>query len=393
MRLINYSKKFCGFILILIVLFLIINIKEADAFLVSPSKIEFDFQPNQEVSSDFIVFNRRNTTLNAIIFAEGYLNNSFKLSKDSVRLLPEQGEIVNFKIDFPNDIKPGIHQHKIIVVETFKQTGSGIGAKIALGIIVNIKKPYPGKYLETQLKATDVKVDEPVEFIVTASNFGLEDLENVQATIDIFDSDDKKIGSVKTDSKKILSKQGEELKATWNSLGNKAAVYTAKAIISYDGLTTEATTLFRLGDILIEILNITNTEIEKDTIDSVNVEIQSKWNGEIRDIHAELDVKDINKKVIMSSKSETIDLGPWQTANLQIYIDAHNVEKGDYEGNVVIFYEGRTTEKEFIVTVKEKINLLLVTSILIIVILIILIIALMKRKTVKKINDKKTKKS
>lgn len=364
--------------LLLIILVIIFSFKEADSFLVGPSLFNIDFESNFRQEYGYYITNNGNSVLYLEMNVTGYLAEYITLDTNSAVLEPGETKGFSFLLELPSEVeKPGVHDNHLLVMEGLPEgeTGTMIGGRVAIDVPINIRVPYPGKYLEATLSVNDVQVGEVVNFVVKVSNFGKEDLFGLTSIVDIYLKDGK-VGSASSESFDILNSEIKELVLDWDSANSKPGIYVAKAIVDYDGKSAKAEASFKIGDTIIEILNISGSEMERGRINKLDIVAQSVWNERIDDVYAQLDVD--TGKGVLQSRSESLNFEPWGIRTFEIFLDTKDVEIGDYKAKLTIFYLDKTTEKEFSVKiVKSKLGgIFSIQTILILIIAILVIINL-----------------
>lgn len=376
--------------LVSLILFFILNILFVNAFIISPADINIDYVANQNSTASFSIRNNDATPADLIVYVEGDLNKSFGLSDKKITINPGSSYTINFNVLMPSNLKPGDHQNLIKIEQaTSNAPGGVIGIKLSVGMLVNIKVPYPGKYIEASLSAENVAVNDPVKFKVYLENKGKETVKETYAILDIYDENNVKIGSARTGSISLLRSGTASLETEWNSRGYPAAAYTAKGKVYWDGNESEIATEFKIGDILIEIVNITGVDIKKNSISRIDIEARSKWNAQIRGIYAEIEIlKDGN--VLRTAKSQTTEINGWGKTTIPVYLDVIGLQKGFYDARAVVYYATKTADKKFIVNIKEDYTLLILVVagvVLLLIINLIIVLYMLKRKR----NEKKKK--
>ncbi len=370
----------------LIILTLLLFVYKTDAYLLSPPKIEYNFEPNAIFESSFTIINRDVEPVNVLVYVQGDLNQSFSFSENVTSVPAQSSKSISFKIFMPESLKPGSHVNKIIVEQVTSESEQGIGAKVAIGILVPIQVPYPGKYLTADLSAKSININETQEFKVRLYNLGKETISNVVVDIYIYDSNKNNIGKVTETTSNMAATNVRDLILNWDSEGNNAGIYDAIANITYDGIKTDVVTKFRIGDLIIRIKDITYSSIKKGTIGRVNVLIESLWTGDINNVYGQLDIID-NTVLVGSSKSETFSLESAAERNVVLFVDATNLETKEYDGKVTIFYANKTSQRLFKVVISRDFlsRVFIIQGLIILAIIILLILTILNyRKIFKK---------
>ena len=366
---------------------------------ISPSRSEISFEPNKEIDCSYSLINNIKQEpyydLNVFVYAVGDLNESIKIEQGSVVLPPNKWVDFNCTMTLPSELSPGLHDNGIIATETnvaAGMVGSLAGVKMQLWIWV----PYPGKYLDGILNVDDIEINKEANFNINLISRGEEDINNVKIYVDVYDSFNNKIATVESESFEIKSYESKEMNIKWNSHGNKAGMYSAIARIYYDNSGfLELRDDFRIGDLYIDILNVTIENIKKNTIGKFIIDVQSMWNSEIEDVYATVEII-YNDKKIDSVNSESLDIDAWNKETLAAYWDSRDAEIGDYKARVIVNYEGKTSEKTIDFKIIElnifdKLKSNVAYIIIIIVLLLLILLNIIITLHYKRKNEKKKK--
>ncbi len=344
-----------SYLYLLCVLFLLVVVKDSFAIGIGPPSVELDFQPALNKDLTFMVLNNIAVPIRADLYVKGYLKDYITLEKDYIDLNP--GESANFKVyvRLPSQIDvPGPHDTRIGALESQKTAQAGtVGAKAGVEAKLIINVPYEGKYIKADFEAADIKIGERVNFAIALSNMGKEDIANVRASIEIYDSDNKKIAIVETNSVELKIDEKKELRAEWLSEGFGAGIYKALAKINYDENIKEIQTSFKIGDVLIEILDVSISKFKKGEIAQISILIQSKWNEPIDDVFANIELyKD--SELVDTIATNHITINPWANSTIDAYWSTVNIAASNYLAKTTLNYAGQTTYKEFNIEVKGK---------------------------------------
>lgn len=327
-------------------LFILLLIPQAYAIGISPSMIKMDFQPGYEETFYFTV----SGVASSKVIIHGSLGQYITVS-DSV-LKNKNSFAVTIKLPEKMDT-PGINKGFIEVVE-MRETQEGMVAGVAaIEAPIYVRVPYPGIYTEVGFVVADVNVNETAHFYVEIKNLGTLNITRAFADIEVKDAENRTTARLKTNEKPVLAGSREELAAEMATIGYKPGAYMAYAEISYDMEKKYLSDAFRIGGLTIKIRNHTRQFLQN-TINRFDVDIESGWNNKIRDLYAEIQVKN-STKVIAEMKTPLADLEPWETAKLTAYWDTKNVNIGAYSAVASLYYEGKSdTHNLEVFVVKPK---------------------------------------
>jgi hypothetical protein len=293
------------------------------------------------------------------------------------------GELKYFKVyvDIPSNFSiPGRHLCTVDASEVPSPGTSTMSAFSSISSQIYIQIPYPEKFIEATLSAPNVNVSMPVPFTISVKSLGLEDV-LTSGIIRVTDSEGKNMGTLYTEQILVKSLERGVIGAEWDSTGNPPGIYRAEATVEYGGDSPAiADTIFRLGDIYIDIKNITvPEEINPDKVVKFVIISESFWNMRIEDVYIELEVSR-DSAMTRSSRSESFDMDPWEEKSVTVYLDTSGMEEGDYDAVFTAHYSGKYTEESIKVEIKEPLNMLLLAIVIAIIIAAAAILAILIRK-------------
>lgn len=318
---------------------------------VTPGRKTIEFEPNFEGEFSFRVLNNEHKDMKVLLYVEeGELSDTVTLYNALVDFSAEEdSKSFNYRVELPESIeKPGIHDVKIAIRELPKdveEPGTFVGATTAVIHQVRIKVPYPGKYAEAELMIADAQPGETVNFFVKVNNIGMQDIMSARATIEVKGPTNEVIATVESEEKTIKSKESRDLAAHWKADINPG-VYHAVATLNYDGKFAKDEKNFYVGNLFIDVKDVTVKGFRLGEVAKFNIMIESKWNERIENVYAQMVIKDISGDTIADVKSASVDMGALQKETLLVYWDTEGVEKGTYDANIILHYAGKTTEKK-----------------------------------------------
>jgi hypothetical protein len=368
---------------------------------ITPPKVEIDFKPNASYMVGFSVINvDPNQTF--IVSLDGDFSEYAKVDKKFLK----GAESFTVYIDLPKD--GGIPGKKTIGVHVKENNndsgGGGIGTLLEIVPWIVIKVPYPGKY--GQIKSffsSDANEGESFYFSLELENLGSEELEP-NVNIEVY-SDNKLLDKYNLGSKIIETKSVSVFEKTVNINKYPAGTYNVIAYVRLNdpsGTIIKGKTTLRVGSLFVDVINWTK-EAYKDKINPFDIEVESKWNNNIKNIYAEVNVTSENGTFVDFFKTSPVSLDRWGKGFLNGFFNAENLIEGNYKANITLFYEdthsGKVVDirvvipeipkKEFIIP-----NYLIIIGIvsLIIIIVIAIMVIFFIRKSQKDYGRTKRKK-
>ena len=282
-----------------------------------------------------------------------------------------------------------------VIEEDEEVIGSVIGTSVTIKGVIDINMPFPGKYLEISLESNDANIGETVDFELEIISWGKEDV-TVAPEIEILSLPDQKhIETLQFKNREIKSRETIKLGKSLDTSNYNAGNYRAVATVDYGGdKPAKAESDFRIGELIINIVNYTRQIIIKD-FQPFNIEIESRWNNEIDGVYARVFI--FNESGILTDfKTSSNSLIPWERKNITGFFNTNNFDKGFYNANITLFYYGKDVGKsssklveiEFIK--EKKVNILLITGIVLGIIILVVIAWILIKKSRQK-NGRKTK--
>ncbi|GAI43949.1 unnamed protein product, partial [marine sediment metagenome] len=221
------------------------------------------------------------------------------------------------------------------------------------------------------MDATDVNVDESINFVISVTNLGEQDVVRAKGTIEIYNPADEKIATVYTEEKSIKTTITEKLYTQWKP--DEEGEYKAIATVNYDGKIAKTEKTFRVGILLIKIIDYTK-KFQKATKNSFDIEIKSEWNEKISNVYANILISDENDIEIANIKTPSEDVDPWGKKILTALWDIEDLSLGTYNANITLYYADKTTEKIVEVGIVKELGKIKISSTMIYIIIAICII-------------------
>jgi hypothetical protein len=240
---------------------------------------------------------------------------------------------------------PGMHVASFRVAEAVEESG-GIVARAAIKIPVGVRVLYPGKYAMAELDAKDASEGKPVDFEVTVENWGESAIDRTAATIYVFDSEGRSIGTLATDEKPVAPADSARLSATLDDTSLKPGEYSAHALVSWDGKQSEANATFRIGTADIDVLEYNQTFVQ-DSINLMEIKVLSRWNNRLSNVYATVTI-DADRRIEIKTPGES--LGPWESRTLGVYWDAAGLAAGEYDARLTVHFDGMTKTQDIMIT-------------------------------------------
>jgi hypothetical protein len=349
-----YKRTDTGIVLAALVALLVFSASAgcASALGVTPGRATIDFQPGLEKTMSVTITNNEHKQFNAYVYVEGDLSEYVTFEQSIIHFNEsDNSKTLVYKVSLPERIDtPGDHWAKVVIMElpTGWEAPEGetrIIATVAVIHQLRVKVPYPGKFMQLDLLVQDALPNESVKFFVKLYNLGKEDIAGAQATIRILGPTNEVIDTIETGSKGVKSMQRGELIASWRADANPG-LYHAAVTVRYDGEVGQVEKNFYIGNMLVDVLDVSVKDFRLGGIAKFDIMAESKWNQPIQDVYAQLAVSDDKESKVADFKSASVDMEPFERTHLYAYWDTEGVLEGDYLARLTLHYAGRTTERE-----------------------------------------------
>jgi len=301
------------------------------------------FVPNQELSLAYVAENKNDEAMGISISVIGDLAEHISVSPSEFRLGPHETKEFDVVIRFPEKIeKPGVHEQLIRVKEN---RDAQQGTIVVFGQVnqpLRIHVPYSGKYLDAYLSTEGAKQGEDVTFKVSMSNLGDQPINRISGTVYAYNGANDSIGKTEISEVYNLEPNGnKDTEAILNAKELSPGRYWAYAELNYDGLSAHTPAIeFRIGELKVDLGEYSKSGFTG-KINPFFVEVESNWNEQIRDVIAEVTLKNGTSKMAQF-RTLSESLGRWERKNLTGYIDLSSVPTGNYTLELILRYADRT---------------------------------------------------
>ncbi|HIH63312.1 MAG: hypothetical protein QT05_C0015G0003 [archaeon GW2011_AR13] len=337
-------------------LLVILIMQNISAIGITPGRTTIDFEPNLQREIAFTVINSENKDMMVVFMVRGNLSEYITLSQNHAEFTKDEiSKSFTYSINLPSKIStPGKHEVEIVALEIptdTKEKGSFVGATVAVISQLHIYVPYPNKYAEASiniLESEDKKI-----FRIPVINRGKLDIANLRAIIDIYNGLGEKITSLETETETLNSLQMKELAAEWDTNVNPGK-YSAIISVIYDNQVITLEKEFKVGEKVLEILEININDFELGGIAKFNALVENKWSEELKDVYLNIIIYNNEGEVMADFNSLNYNIGSQSKSEMIAYWDTVGVEKGTYDGKIFLKYGTESTEKEVQMKITEN---------------------------------------
>jgi hypothetical protein len=340
------------------IILLVLVVQNISAIGITPARTTVNFEPGLHKEVNFSILNSEHKDMSVTFSVKGDLAQYITINQEFADFSSsEESKSFGYVLNLPDSFdKPGEYRGEVVAAEFSKnvaESGTLIGATLAVVTQVYVYVPYPDEYLESELKVISSEQGSNVLFLIPVINRGKKDISQVDALIDIYSPSGEKIGSVEAGPESLKKLERKELSATW--LANvPSGTYTANATISYNGKQIIISKEFDVGEVLLEIKEVVVKDFELGEIAKFDMVIQNKWSHEVKDTYVNIIVYGNGGIVIAEFKTPNQDFQPLQELSLPAYWDTAGVSEGLYEGKLILNYgEKKKAERNIQLQVKD----------------------------------------
>jgi len=337
-------------IVLAIGILLVLTLQTVSALGVTPGRRTIEYPDDLDKTFNFRVLNPEHKDMQLFFGTSGELGEYIVLDENSVEIdKTEDSKDFTYTLNAPLDLAPGKHIGEIIISEIGDE--EGIGAVIAVKTELVFFVPYPSKYIESTVDIIESDKNETTVFLIPIINRGEEELEDVNAIIEIYKKG-QKIDEIRTTSLSIDSMERKELIANWVA-NVPIGTYSAKITLDYDNEQIIFNKGFKVGTLSFEIFDVFVEDFELGNIVKLDILVENKWSERLKEVYADLILYDKNYKEVVSVRSPPKDVGPFEKTRIPLYWDTSNFITGEYKGKIIINYKEFSSERDIYVKISE----------------------------------------
>ncbi|MCK4553041.1 hypothetical protein KAT80_02465 [Candidatus Pacearchaeota archaeon] len=335
---------------------LILALQSVCAIGITPGRTTINFEPNLQKEVFFSVTNSEQKEMSVIFYIKGELKEAVLLSQDRAGFLSgESSKFFSYVVSLPGQFdRPGLHTAEIVaqeVPEGAEEEGTILGSTIAVVTQLYVYVPYPGKYLEFDVEVIEASPGQSTIFLIPMISRGNLGIKKVKTKIEIY-SGETFIDEFELEETGVLAGERKELIGTWDT-DVDVGRYNARIILNYDGEEKIIKKEFNIGEAKLEIELITVKNFQLGEIAKFNILVNNKMNQEVKDINVNMVLYGEERNVIADFRSANYDAPSLSKIEMVAYWDTEGIDKGVYDGKLILRYGSEKDEKNVKVEVTE----------------------------------------
>jgi len=329
---------------------IVFTLQNISAIGITPGRTTVNFEPGLTKEVSFSVINSEHKDMSVFFTIRGDLNDSVILDQIYAKFsASEESKSFIYTINLPEKLDTyGKHELEIVALEApsdIEKKGTFVGATLAVVTQLHVYVPYPNKHLEADINVIESEKGSQTVFLIPVINRGKLDVVDVKAVIDIYSGSGEKIDTIETSSETLNSLERKELVAKWDTEVNSGR-YRAVATIIYDSEILSIWKEFNVGEMFLEILEMSVNNFELGEIAKFDTIVENKWSSNLKDVYMNVIVYNEEGEVMADFKSPSYDIDALSKANVVAYWDTAGVRKGVYEGDIILRYGEKSTERD-----------------------------------------------
>jgi hypothetical protein len=345
-----------NFILVFGIVLLILSMQNIFALGITPGRTTINFESGVTKTISFSVLNSENKDMSVVFMIRGDLASYVNLSNSYAEFSSsESSKSFTYTVNFPQVASsPGKHEVEIVALEApkdFKEAGTFMGATVAVVSQLHIYAPYPNKYLEAELNVVEQTAGKTT-FLVPVTSRGKVDIVSAKATIDLYNGAGEKVVTLETNEESLNSLERKELYVAWDTSVNPGR-YNAVVTVRYDNEIATVLKEFNIGEMFLEINEVTIKDFSLGGIAKFNAFVENKWSSNLKEIYLNILVYNAQGEIMADFKSPTYDINALEQSELVAYWDTAGVKAGTYDGKLILRYGEKSTEKNIQMKITE----------------------------------------
>jgi hypothetical protein len=331
---------------------LLLQPHQVSALGVAPSSKDIPYEAGKDITFPLKIVNSEKVSGKVVIFIDGELASYFNLSSDIVEFTSgEEDKIISVSLHMPETMEKQGPQTTSIILRRLSASQSTVSASVSVVSQINIMVPYSGKYSRIKFYTSSFETNSPSNFVIEAENLGDADIIKSKVIVDIYGTMNEKIETISSDEKRIDAKDKVLFTIPWTPKLKHGSYYAISTLI-YDDKTTEDKKGFNIGEPRVDIKSISVTNFKLGGIAKFDLVLENDWNTKIDDITGIVYISD-KDKIYTTSKTEAVNLGSFESKEINAYWDTQKVITGKYMLKVVMQYLGKEDTKDYDIYVSD----------------------------------------
>ncbi len=324
---------------------------------VSPSRIVVDSKEDINQEFSFRIINSENNNIHVNLNPRGMFTEYVNIENPSVDILPNGEATIRYRVRMPYFARhPGNNLLEIVAQESSGNSSAqtSISGGVAVVHQLILKSPFEGKHADLIFTSNDPDYDKDLSFAYYISNDGAENIINLNANLNIYDSDNNPVVSKSYTFRPLSSGDGRKETIVLDS-PLPPGDYSAITTLNYDSNIIVKETTFSIKKKPFDIISVGSPNFKLGEINRIDIAVKNNQNSN-SNAYADISILDDNGKTIDEIKTQPKDIGSSSTETLNAYWDTKDIIEGSYDIKIKLIYDKGFINSEFGMTIlKDKI--------------------------------------
>lgn len=333
-----------------LIIALILALPLTTAFGVSPASTSV-LDPDGNVQTLRII-NTQVEPLELQLVPEGNVAQFIQLSQTEVSLRPGERVDIPFVVRDIN-VLPGTYTGGIGISQKPSSVQSTFFVQAVAAVLhkVEVVVPQQGKHVRANVLTDTPATNEEVLITVATENIGTENINSLNARIDVRGPTNDLLFSERTPSTPLSVGSKANLVTGW--VPQSPGTYLVEAVLQYDGITRTVRETITIGSLELRLGELDVGPFSLGDIVRLDLPVSSDWNQPLPGVFGQVQVYQ-NGEVIDTITTGALQLPPRGDGTLSAFWNTAGLAPGQYVLEYTVFYGGETNSKAF--TVDATIN-------------------------------------
>src|SRR3989339_629078 len=195
---------------------------------------------------------------------------------------------------------------------------------------------------EINLNIHIIESNDKETFFISMFNSRNSDIKEIYATIEIYNIEEQKILTLKTNKTLLKSLEQKEFILEWQANVNPGK-YEARIIINYDGQIITTKKEFNVQENYLEAVEI-----------KVNTLIKNKWSSNFKQISLEIIIYNDKEEIFAKAESQKYNIQGLSQTQTVTQLNTKNLEPGVYDTILILKYGEKTTEQKIKLNITQN---------------------------------------
>lgn len=321
-----------------------------------PGTNEYPFISGEEYIITLRIGNEEKKNVTVFLSVDGDIANYIEIPEEAITFSStDDYKKINCILRLPEDIgEPGPHEARILakVKEDYEQKeGTQINFDVILYSVIRVNVPYPGSYAKIRLLAPNFHVGKESSFGIEINNLGTKPI-FADSLINILSPMEATIDTLSGGQTPVESKEKEMVSIPWTP--ETAGRFRAVADVNYDENHESDEKTFSVGSAKLVIRSISSNNFRLGQISKFDLIINSRWNEEIKDVHADFIIQDYDGNHYSKYSSQSVKSAPFGSNTIPAYLETDRLKSGKYQMLVILHYLGNVEETKYDIEVSDN---------------------------------------